>query len=384
MKKIKLILIILLLFPFWLKAQNMDLERVERDISTASDILEALLKENRLHSTSNSSPVQGIYKENKGIVFSILGYVNRSFIYSSSFKSNRGNIKKQKITNNGVSITYRNGKKVKMTREEYNDSLKLRYLQRVEQLTEDFITNYAVLLSGIATNDSVKFIYQSNKTIVFYGEDKTTSPIEISVAKKDLDAFINGNTKEIKTKVVKNVIKLDKNYFQEFELTHNILQKKCNEYLAIKGGRNSFSYVREVGVTFWLGNKFYNGIRTTNRISTTNHISRTNHVSTTTIYRDNRIITKGDKIDSTKYDEKAFEKFQEKMTKDIIEYGRTLKNVQPDEFIFVKIPNLNVLSDFRDAPKNLEFVVRKSVLNDYNLQKLSLEEAIKKVEVKEY
>lgn len=380
MKKIKITFILLLLISFWLKAQDVDLERRDRDISTASDILETLLKKNRFYGKSKKRPfVQGVYKENEGIIFSILGYESHSVIFfnsKTSFKKNGRIIKKQKITNKGVSITYANGKKVKMTIEEYNDSLKAQYFQKIQNLTEEFITNYSELLNGVSANDSIKFIYQATlrPTIYrrsIYRKAQNIAPIEISIAKKDLDTFISDNKKEIKTKIVKNIIKLEENYFQEFVLTYDILQNKMNGYLNTKVpidfALDEFNYVRGLGVTFWLGNEFYRGRRTS------------------TIYRGNRKSSiKENGIDNPKSTQEAFEKFKEKMTKDIVEYGRTLKNIQNDEFIFVKIPNLNALSNFPNCPKNLEFIISKSMLNEYNQQKLSLEEVMKKVEVKEY
>jgi hypothetical protein len=74
------------------------------------------------------------------------------------------------------------------------------------------------------------------------------------------------------------------------------------------------------------------------------------------------------------------DKFEKEIKENLIQYGRTLRSLKPDEFLALNIKFKSWGEE--NTPKNIIFTVKKSVLEAYDKREISMEEAMNKIEVK--
>ncbi len=79
--------------------------------------------------------------------------------------------------------------------------------------------------------------------------------------------------------------------------------------------------------------------------------------------------------------EELYPKFKEQFRQNLVEYGRTLKGLEPDDILMFKIKMTEC--EGCTIPKNVDFSVKRSVLDDYEKQKIDLKTASSKVSVNE-
>lgn len=73
-------------------------------------------------------------------------------------------------------------------------------------------------------------------------------------------------------------------------------------------------------------------------------------------------------------------KFESDFKENLVNYGRTLKNLDSDEVLMFEI-NMTTCKDCEDFPRYMKFSIKKSVLHKYNRGDLSLKQAVEKVNV---
>lgn len=89
-------------------------------------------------------------------------------------------------------------------------------------------------------------------------------------------------------------------------------------------------------------------------------------------------------LSESERNEKATElypKFLKGLQKHMIEYGRTLKSLKSDEIMMFKVSLTKC--EGCGIPKTVELSVKKSILDDFNSGKTSLDNAVAKIELKE-
>jgi len=72
--------------------------------------------------------------------------------------------------------------------------------------------------------------------------------------------------------------------------------------------------------------------------------------------------------------------FESDFKDNLVNYGRTLKNLDSDEILMFEI-NMTTCKNCKDFPRHMKFSVKKSVLHKYNRGKLSLKQAVDMVTV---
>ena len=78
----------------------------------------------------------------------------------------------------------------------------------------------------------------------------------------------------------------------------------------------------------------------------------------------------------------AFEKLKKDMAQYMVDYGRTISSVDSGQYIFTSI---NVSSNgINEIPNHIDFQIKKSVLEHYDLGKITREQAIDSVLVTYY
>ena len=83
--------------------------------------------------------------------------------------------------------------------------------------------------------------------------------------------------------------------------------------------------------------------------------------------------------DRNEHVEKLYPLFVSSMKDNIIQYGRTIKSLDADELLILKI--VLTKCDGCSMPKKIQFSVKQSVLADFNSGKISLKDAIAKVKL---
>lgn len=73
-------------------------------------------------------------------------------------------------------------------------------------------------------------------------------------------------------------------------------------------------------------------------------------------------------------------KFESDFKENLVNYGRTLKNLDSDEVLMFEI-NMTTCKDCNNFPRYMKFSIKKSDLHKYNKGSLSMKDAIKKVNV---
>ena len=79
--------------------------------------------------------------------------------------------------------------------------------------------------------------------------------------------------------------------------------------------------------------------------------------------------------------ERVYPDFKEEMVRQMVEYGRTLRGLEPDEFFIV---NAEMPACFEcNLPAQVEFKIKKSLLEDFDSRKVNLDAAMDQVQVSE-
>ena len=73
-------------------------------------------------------------------------------------------------------------------------------------------------------------------------------------------------------------------------------------------------------------------------------------------------------------------KFESDFKENLVNYGRTLKNLDSDEVLLFEI-NMTTCKNCKDFPRYMKFSIKKSALHKYNRGEISLDKAIAMVNV---
>ncbi|MBK7873748.1 MAG: hypothetical protein IPJ74_25355 [Saprospiraceae bacterium] len=76
----------------------------------------------------------------------------------------------------------------------------------------------------------------------------------------------------------------------------------------------------------------------------------------------------------------AYPKFIEEFKRNVIEYGRTVRKLPANELLIFKL-DLNTCEDC-DIPDRVEISIKKSVLESYDSNKITMEQALEQITTK--
>ncbi len=357
-------------------AQN---ERMTRDIEVAENILATLMNQGSNIRLGNS--VEGTYIGGHGVLFTIGG----SGIFSYSL-STSGVI-------SGQGKTY-NLKGQVLDKEVNPDSLNEVAFTNMKNVMKTFITDYAQLLSQLKPNEKILLRFSPNRLlnrfmvagaaqIVFPGsdEEKSDVPKELTaeITKSAIDDYKSG---KISQKQLEERIK-----FSEKTGT-----AKKDAELELLGSIFNRLYQGDLSNTFhMLGQPNYEKIEGLGAIFDMRFGAFAKGFGKNRIYYfdsgDRVRGFKQEKEEAEKTDEEAeenmearYDEFMDSFKESVIEYGRTVKNLTTNELLVFKL-DLSSCPDC-EIPRKVEVSVKKSVLEDYDSRKISLEQAVEQITVK--
>ena len=383
------LLIILLTSPFAL-AQNFDTNRMSRDISIMENILGEMFKTYSGNSspervfisdfTGGSRNVRGTYLPGYGIIFNVQN--NSSFVYLNT--SSEGE-------NSGNSFYYSSG-----SNESSDDNVKVDEASIKERITE-FLKDYASTIGQLKPNENVMVIYGSKSRHSFPAlvyssgngtverkERKELPVISGSVTRKDLDDYRSGkiNDSAFGSKV-KTASTKDKEYL-DLKVMSNIfetaLKDQDDESFRLSGNVN-YLLLDNFGAIFNMDASY----RTNNRLFGVGAVSGIT-VNGAYVRSSSRAApdSKEAEEQETEYLAKvndAYKKLKENLKEYLVDYGRTISSVKPDQYILTTV---NLRGRYKDIPERIDVQLKRSVLDQLDKGSITREKALEQVVITEY
>lgn len=398
-----LITLIIALSGIHASAQDIDEGRMTRDIQIAEDIINGLIEqESKTNRLFKSIDVTGNYIQDYGVIFNIpvkggiwpLGLnvwegESGEFVISDKVKE-----KDDKNGKQHLSYAY-SGEEFEELQESRDD-----YLQEV---METFLVDYADLIGQLKPTDKIMLKSEQKRGGVFVigggdqryrfnfrsgggsnddedesGEENVNEEdcceeasgnyvLSSEVKKSDLTAYKSGkiDRDQLVSRILMEKTESVSGREPELELLATIFQRLYKSdlsetYFATRAPE--YDRIIKFGV-------IYNWRVYSSNIDNDRHNMPTVDLYNLSPEERNRKV------------EELYPKFKEQFIGNMVEYGRTLKGLQGDDILMFKIKLTQC--ENCSIPKSIELSVKRSVLDDYEKQRIDLAAAKSKVAVKE-
>ncbi len=348
---------LILLVPGLCLAQTVDMGKMDKDIEVAENILATLLEQGSdQRFMMGRNEVEGSYKENYGVVFTVPS--NR---FHFAFVAPGGKNKDKSVVV---------APEVGDTEGQEGEGQAV-----LKDAFVSFLTDYGHLISQLQASDRILVKTEQSggghgrRAAVAAGNwgGKHSTYLSAEVKKSDLTAFEKGSmSKEDLIKAITiNESVMDISEEPQIEVFAAMLERLYDTDLSstyYMSSQPSFERMKDFGLTYYLkvyssyveGDEYY--MPTINR----RNVSR----------EERQEIVQG-----------MYPKFVEGVKENILEYGHILKNVKPDEMLVLDIKLTQC--DGCSMPKQIEISTKKSTIDDYRSGRMSKDEAIAAITVKD-
>ncbi len=376
----------LFLATFLLSAQT---ARMNRDIDVAEKILETIIGEissggmtndDKFFIINSSPEVEGTYIEGFGAMFSITsGSLLSPLVMSETKKDKSGKPTSYTILRSRKKRYNFDAEDLEANKAEIQKTFKL--------IVETFFSEYAYLMRQIGDDEKIMIRYGSNSSrfdgafpaLVIDGKSKRN--YSATITKTAIDAFQNNDNKQQLIDKIEYIFDEAKERAakeKDLELLSTILKKLHNdkeEGVLRISGTPYYEKIEGIGAIYNLRIRSGNG----------SHYFGLQFDQAKTIWRNNGLaIIDGDSDDLTEIDSEALDKsylsFLEGLKENIIDYGSIVKSINSGEALTFKLR----FPDCRDCekmPKKLEIIAKKSTLDGYRKEQISLEKAIQQLTI---
>ncbi|MBP9926669.1 MAG: hypothetical protein KBF45_11850 [Cyclobacteriaceae bacterium] len=375
--------------------KNMDMERMQRDIEVTENILSTLIKQKFERRSFFPMEIQGEYREGHGVTYRLPYDFNgpmvwilapdgdamiqdgrgQSYSYSFEFPSGdqaeltRIMDEDMKVKNEVIRGT---GRRKKGISNAAADSLREVSTDKTIQACKEFIADYGDLITQLDPTEKIMITNRGDGERMWYGAfvnnatrpsyisiESTTAEInELKQGKVSRDQFIK-NLKVINT-VMDDALQPD------LELLTSIFNRLYRRDLSktyFTEDNVYYEKLKDYGVIYYM-QVFSSNQSEYNRL----------WVMPTLGLQD---LTQEQRDAKVK---EIYPKFEHDIKADILEYGRTVKSLRPEEVLIFNIQLTKCPAC--DIPTSLELTIKSSVLQDYAAGKLSKEAALAKFSVK--
>jgi len=341
-------------------AQTFDAQKMNKDIGITEKMLESYSKE-AFGGTDWEETVQGTYIEDYGVVFTIRTSASVYAIPGIRITRPESSIKGLPMSR---TVTIESGKK--------DESPDMTAVIKKKQIATAFLSNYATLIRQLKTQDKILLNFVDDFQEYFPMEWENgrlvtkcnQTILTAEVFKKDIEEF---RTKKINEEEFTNRVafkETNKDNISNpdidrlitiFEELHSVEETGYKISLIVK---NQYTYIENLGVviSFDLHDHYEYPEYPDNDEANEQEIQAIEQ-KRAQILKDN------------------FNAFLKTFKENIVEYGRTVKSIQPNEMLIFKLQTY-----FWDD-NHVEVSVKRSTLDDYDQQKITLEQAIEKVKV---
>ncbi|MGI9542975.1 MAG: hypothetical protein ACR2MX_06920 [Cyclobacteriaceae bacterium] len=355
--------------------QGIDEDRMRKDLEVGENVLSALLKQDSEWPMKLMSgiEVEGEYMDGFGVVFNI---ESNSWFNLSGFRNDcddcddqDGHDYQYKIKNKGK---WQGGNSRVMVIDD--DSIARGSQQKVREVMEEFIVDYADLIGQLKPTDRIQLKHESStKGIeVFLSDGKSYNKkgggyLSAEILKGDISDYKSGKLN--KEQLIKKI---------RIEESDGGTKKEADlELLASIFNR---LYKSDLSETYFVSQgpeyERINGLGIIYHMKTFSSYQEGNRFRMPTI--DERGLTEDERNELVM---EIYPEFVDELKENMVVYGRTLKNLSDGESLIFKVKMTKC--DGCDLPKSMEFSVKGSVLEDYDRNKISLDNAAEKVSVKE-
>lgn len=371
-------------------AQKLDDARMTRDLEVAENILGTLIKQ-KFNKQFFPMEIKGEYREGHGVTFRLPYEINgpmvwnispgvtildgRSFKYSFELPD-RQEAELEKIldeqlratkteTIRGTSARVATGRRYNM------DSMRTVSNEKVIEACKDFLADYGDLINQLPVEEKIMITNRGEGERLWYGafvNSTRPSYLSVEVSKADIVQFRQGKmSREQFLKTIKVInSEMDDELQPDLELLSSIFNRLYRRDL-------SKTYFTEENVYYErlkdYGVIYYMQVFSSNQ----NEYDRTWIMPTLGL--------EGLSQDERDSKVKAlYPQFERDIKTDMLEYGRTVKSLKPDEAL---VFNIQLTKCEQCAiPASLELTVKASVLNEYANGKITKDAALARISVK--
>lgn len=371
----------LFLATFLLSAQT---ARMNRDIEVVEKILETLIEEvtqsegERFRYFGSGKKVEGNYIDGFGAMFTISNQsLSAPYIWAKD--------KKQKVKQHGDILVFRKGKNVTIEEVEKN---KEKVKANFKKIVENFAVDYAYLMRQLSDNDKVMIRYgarsiksESNFPSLII-QDANRQNYSATITKKAIDSFQNNNDETALINKIDYVFeepKDRKTKEKDLELMSTILKKLYSShedgdfYIS---GTPYYERIEGIGARYSLNVRTGNGNQLFGFVEGARTIWTDDGVQ---LLSGNKEATK-DELTAKELDAKYIT-FLSEMKENVIDYGSLVKSLQGGETLTFMI-SLPKCSDCEKMPNHVEIMAKKSTIDAYRKDQISLDKAVSQLVVK--
>jgi len=365
------------------QGQDFDAGRMNRDINIMENILSEIFKVETIDDNRDVVVASGVFKRGGGIrgtylpdygvIFMIPDVRSSFFLYnegkSYAFAYSSGNAEDSKISEDAV-------------------------IDRIEE----FLRDYGSTIGQLDSDEKIMVIYGVNRSSRNFGgvalfnksssetEEKTRIPtISVVAEKGNLEAYRSGRINEDQFRERLSIARVNDNQRQlDMEVLANIFETAMKEQdeeetFRIRG---SVDYLKldNFGALFFFDVSYSKSFAVISVQFAKELAERRNgQVNLRELSDSADDSTKIAKSRETQIS--AYETFTEQLREYIVDYGRTLKSLQPDHFVMVSV---NISSRIDEIPERIDVQIKKSDLDALDRGRINRNQAIDRVAVREY
>ncbi len=375
------------------QAQQIDDERMQRDVEVAENVLATLIKQ-QFNNQRTFFPleVSGTYQQGYGVTFTIPADFTTPIIFgtggdvvwSSEPSAYSINIRNGQNGNeieipDGDQVVIANGtnKKTETLKDKANekkrlnmDSVKESYNLRVIDAAKTFIVDYGDLITQLGPNEKIVITNQGGQPKVYINQlfnAPRRTHLSIEMAKSDLASFKQGKLsrnqalskiKVVNTQTVETVE-------PDFELLNSIFNRLYHADLSktyFTENNIYYEHLKDFGVIYYM------------QVFSTKEEGYGRYGMPTLKLTNIDLDTRNKKVTE------VYPQFEKDLKENILEYGKTVKSLKDDEVLIFQVritrcPNCGI-------PSTLEYSVKSTVLKDFNAGKLDKNAALSKFTLK--
>lgn len=379
--------------------QNIDANRMNRDINIMENILQELFKTSWAGHGSTvqvatgafpfgrSNDIRGTYLPGYGVIFTIDGGPPAFVMMSDAEGENSTYAFRYGDNGDGEEVTE----------------------EAVLKRIKEFLRDYGSTIGQLSEDEHVMVIYDTQKSNrinpFFISADKETKKnilptISVVASKKDLNAYRSGNISESQFDNRLNVTKVASDTRQKLDLKvlANIFEtafKDQDEPGFMVRGSVSYLSLDNFGALFSFDARY--GSSSFSRIFSPDIDIKPSDIASVDVRKgedgESRItIRKKDDEERTieiaesrkqqKADVvKAYNTFVNSLKEYLVDYGRTLSSVQSDQHILVSV---SLSSRIDEVPDRIDLQIRKSVLEQMDRGSIDRDRALQEITLREY
>jgi hypothetical protein len=361
-------------------AQNVDTDRMDRDIKVAENVLATLIKQ-KFESKNMFFPldVRGSYQAGYGVTFTLPPDFTTPIIFAfpddadiiiddaQGVSTYEYRVRKPQAAENN-----NRDWKLKDSKQRNMDSLRDVSNVKLVEAVQEFLADYGDILSQLKPEERIVVTNRGggDQPKLWVGNLVTApsrSHLSVELAKADLNQF--RQNKITRDQLIKRIKVINAEAVEEVEPDLELLSTIFNRLYRADLSKTYFSE----------GNIYYERLKDFGAIYYMNMFSASRNFNG--LYdMPTQGLTNLSQEDRDKRARELYPSFEKELKENVIEYGRTIKSLKDDENL---IFNVKVTRCYNcKIPESLEMTVKGSVLKDYNSGKIDKTAALGKVSVK--